>query len=343
MSRQRIRTGVFEGSAVPCPHCAGAGMVRSTSSIALHVLRVLEDTLIKSATHNLTLRTRTAVALYVLNQKRMHIHDLEARFGVTITVAVDETLTGMTYHAVERGEPATMVPSRALPAASYAEPDDEVLPEESELDDETASEEGAVGEQADLTEGDAGRRRGRRRRRRGRERESSGIEAGAPQPSDGALSALTPENGGGSVGGTTEDETDVGGEDGAVASGEERLPRRRRRSRRGARGGGRGDHGATGIEANDGDVALAQDEPAIEASEPMAKADASADLLSPLTDAEALSAAESIPPILSAPPPEMSPAPASAPEALTAAEDELDPSRPKRTGWWQRAKATLRG
>ncbi len=46
MSRQRIRTGVLEGSTVPCPHCMGAGVVRSTASVALHVLRVLEDALI---------------------------------------------------------------------------------------------------------------------------------------------------------------------------------------------------------------------------------------------------------------------------------------------------------
>ena len=47
MSRQRIRTGVLEGSTVVCPHCMGAGVVRSTASVALHVLRVLEDALIK--------------------------------------------------------------------------------------------------------------------------------------------------------------------------------------------------------------------------------------------------------------------------------------------------------
>ena len=52
MSRQRIRTGVLEGSTVVCPHCQGAGVVRSTASIALHVLRVLEDALIKSSTHD---------------------------------------------------------------------------------------------------------------------------------------------------------------------------------------------------------------------------------------------------------------------------------------------------
>ena len=80
MSRQRIRTGVLEGSTVICAHCQGAGVVRSTASIALHVLRVLEDSLIKSSTHDLIVRTRTLVALYILNQKRANLRDLERRF-----------------------------------------------------------------------------------------------------------------------------------------------------------------------------------------------------------------------------------------------------------------------
>ena len=90
MSRQRIRTGVIEGSTVVCPHCQGAGVVRSTASIALHVLRVLEDALIKSSTHDLTVRTRMPVALYILNQKRLNLRDLEHRFGVAIVVEADD-------------------------------------------------------------------------------------------------------------------------------------------------------------------------------------------------------------------------------------------------------------
>jgi len=109
MSRQRIRTGVVEGSTAPCPHCAGAGMVRSTASVALHVLRILEEALVRSSAHDITLRTRAVVALYILNQKRTHLQDLERRFGVHITVAADDTLTGANYHAIERGEPASGV------------------------------------------------------------------------------------------------------------------------------------------------------------------------------------------------------------------------------------------
>src|SRR5687768_17077930 len=82
MSRQRIRTGVLESSSTPCAHCAGTGVVRSTPSVALHLLRSLEETLIRSAAHNLAVRTRLEVAFYILNQKRPHLQELENRFGV---------------------------------------------------------------------------------------------------------------------------------------------------------------------------------------------------------------------------------------------------------------------
>ena len=123
MSRQRIRTGVLEGSTVLCPHCLGAGVVRSTSSVALHVLRVLEDALIKSAAHDMTVRARTPVALYILNQKRAHLRDLERRFGVAVLVEADDSLTGVelsrararrTRHRDQGARQRTREPSRRL-------------------------------------------------------------------------------------------------------------------------------------------------------------------------------------------------------------------------------------
>ena len=121
MSRQRIRTGVLEGSTVVCAHCQGAGVVRSTASIALHVLRVLEDALIKSSTHDVTLRTRTPVALYILNQKRANLRDLERRFGVADRHRGGRYADGVNYHAIERGEPATGVKSEVEPPKSLVE------------------------------------------------------------------------------------------------------------------------------------------------------------------------------------------------------------------------------
>ena len=105
MSRQRIRTGVLESTTTVCPTCQGSGHVRAPSSVALHVLRSLEDQLLKGVTHHLTIRTRTPVALYILNQKRSHLAEIEQRFGLSITVAADETINNGAHFVVERGEP----------------------------------------------------------------------------------------------------------------------------------------------------------------------------------------------------------------------------------------------
>ncbi len=203
MSRQRIRTGVLEGSTVVCPHCGGGGMVRSVSSIALHILRLLEDTLIKSASHNLTVRTRAEVALYVLNQKRSNLLDLEARFGVSITVVSDPLMTGMIYHAIERGTEATPPvligyrPGEARTDSALLIEDEEELegafPDDTEEEstDEALPVQARDGQNGNRSEGegegDGSRRRKRRRRRRGRDTQQQPYSASEGQPSDAGL------------------------------------------------------------------------------------------------------------------------------------------------------------
>jgi len=175
MSRQRIRTSVLESSTEKCPYCGGSGHVRSVSSLALQVLRALEDHLIRGATHNLIARTRPDVALYVLNQKRAHLRGLEDRFAITITVTADETVRAPQTFVIDRGEQvhtpdaAKAIAERAqTPVAPLEEEDDleEIGGEASEA--EAAEREAGIGipEVADADEG--GSRRRRRRRRRGR-------------------------------------------------------------------------------------------------------------------------------------------------------------------------------
>ena len=232
MSRQRIRTGVLEGSTVMCEHCAGAGMVRSTSSIALHVLRVLEDALIQDASRNVIVRARGTVALYILNQKRAHLADLEARFGATVTVDADEHLTGMTYCAVERGDFATGIiqPAKLIPA--IIEPETEDVQEEDDGGEEIgaareflAAQETAGSDAGAETQDENGdiRRKRRRRRGRGRDRESSGITEDAPQPADDALSFVADMEGAAAVAGRGR---------GRAASGRRRRKRGRGSARR---------------------------------------------------------------------------------------------------------------
>src|SRR5580704_15688391 len=119
MSRQRIRTSVLESSTEKCPYCGGSGHVRSVSSVALQLLRAIEEMLNKGATHNLIVRTRSEVALYVLNHKRGHLRALEERFRITITISADATVSAQVSYIVDRGEQVhTAEAAKALAAAA---------------------------------------------------------------------------------------------------------------------------------------------------------------------------------------------------------------------------------
>ena len=129
----------------------------------------------KGATHNLVVRTRTDVALYVLNHKRGHLRDLESSFNVTLAVIADATVSGQQSFIIDRGEQVhTLEAAKALLAAQVAahpaqieeayeeeepfdiEVESEVETEETEgLTDEAAS----VEESGTESDGDGGPRR----------------------------------------------------------------------------------------------------------------------------------------------------------------------------------------
>ncbi|WP_311739303.1 ribonuclease E/G [Bradyrhizobium sp. NC92] len=251
MSRQRIRASVLESSTDPCPHCGGTGHVRSVSSVALQLLRGLEEILMKGATHNLVVRTRTDVALYVLNHKRGHLRDLENGFKVTLSVIADASVSGPQAYVIDRGEQVhTLEAAKALLAAQAAASPpplaEEVYDDEDGFDLETESEvetdetEGLADEQAggEAASEQDGQRRKRRRRRRGRggQREGELREDTAPTLPEPAMVAAEGED---------ETESEQDGEEGEeqAARGEQQgsSDRRRRRGRRGGRrrrGGG---------------------------------------------------------------------------------------------------------
>nr|WP_271508025.1 ribonuclease E/G [Bradyrhizobium sp. CCBAU 11357] len=251
MSRQRIRASVLESSTDPCPHCGGTGHVRSVSSVALQLLRGLEEILMKGATHNLVVRTRTDVALYVLNHKRGHLRDLENGFKVTLSVIADASVSGPQAYVIDRGEQVhTLEAAKALLAAQAAASPpplvEEVYDDEDGFDLETESEvetdetEGLADEQAggEAASEQDGQRRKRRRRRRGRggQREGELRDDTAPTLPEPAMVAAEGED---------ETESEQDGEEGEeqAARGEQQgsSDRRRRRGRRGGRrrrGGG---------------------------------------------------------------------------------------------------------
>jgi ribonuclease E len=212
MSRQRIRTSVLESSTEKCPHCGGTGHVRSVSSVALQLLRSIEEMLLKGPTHNLIIRTRPEIALYVLNHKRAHLRGLEERFKITLTVNADEEVGGQIGFTIDRGEQvmtieqAKLLLAQAAEAAPALHEDEEPdFPEEAEEESEPEAGEAPHAEHSEVEEiaeagddqqpmhGDGGREggrdgegrdrgRGRRRRRRGRGgRGGEGREGGPSQ------------------------------------------------------------------------------------------------------------------------------------------------------------------
>ncbi|WP_018898662.1 ribonuclease E/G [Rhizobium sp. 2MFCol3.1] len=257
MSRQRIRASVLESTTQVCSHCGGTGHVRSQSSVALHVLRGIEEYLLKNTTHDITVRTTPEIALYILNHKRQTIVDYEARFGVAIIIDADGAV-GAQHFAIDRGE-AVENPVKIETLFNFAaipeDDDDDVVieideEEDEELEEKQASERPAAAARAE-GEGD-GRKRKRRRRRRGRNgngEQQASDENGAEQAGD-------------------EDSGDEEGDDAettSAAGSEERAEgddaQRRKRRRRGKRGGRRNrEEGAEGAEGDDvaeaeGDVA----------------------------------------------------------------------------------------
>jgi ribonuclease E len=184
MSRQRIRTSVLESSTEKCPYCGGSGHVRSVSSLALQVLRALEEQLMRGATHNLIARTRPDVALYVLNQKRAHLRSLEERFAISITVSADETVAAPQAFVIDRGE-QVHTPEAAKALAERTQADTAPLEDEDDLEDLASAEDESAEEAASPAtvpeQGEGGPRRRRRRRRRGGR---NGAEPGYTQAQD---------------------------------------------------------------------------------------------------------------------------------------------------------------
>ncbi|WP_456621189.1 Rne/Rng family ribonuclease [Bradyrhizobium sp. P5_C12] len=252
MSRQRIRASVLESSTDPCPHCGGTGHVRSVSSVALQLLRGLEEILMKGATHNLVVRTRTDVALYVLNHKRGHLRDLENGFKVTLAVIADPSVSGPQAYLIDRGEQVhTLEAAKALLAAQAAASpppaveeayDDEEFDSELESEIETEETEGLAEEQTagEATPEQDGQRRKRRRRRRGRggQRDGELREDGAPMLAEAAVAAGEGDEDAESEQDGEEGEDQAGQARGEQQGGGERRRRRGRRGGRRRRGGG---------------------------------------------------------------------------------------------------------
>lgn len=200
ISRQRMHSSFVESNYVTCPYCRGQGVLRSTESGAMLVLRAIEEEGIKGAYNRLEVRLPQDTAIYILNHKRRILADMEEKYGLEIIISADGSIKNICDYKIEKSrqpkaKPEAVAAATAYAAAGYAEDDDD---DDAADDDENEgnactpadTENGSGNENS--TEEETGRRsrgRGRndRRRRghrggRGRDRERSSRNGGNTAP-----------------------------------------------------------------------------------------------------------------------------------------------------------------
>ncbi|WP_286197104.1 Rne/Rng family ribonuclease [Tropicibacter sp. R15_0] len=178
MSRQRLRPGMIEATTQPCPHCHGTGLIRSDDNMALQVLRQIEEEGTRRRSREVLVKCPVAIANYLMNQKREHIAQIEARYGMSVRVEGDPHLVAPDF-SIEKFKTATrVVPDASAPVVSV---DTSLM---DMIDEEAEAEEAEKPELEEASEEDKPKKRRRRRRRRGGKSREDGAENGADDKAD---------------------------------------------------------------------------------------------------------------------------------------------------------------
>jgi len=334
MSRQRLRPGLLEATTSVCNHCAGTGIVRSTESSALQVIRAIEEEGIRGRSGAVTVHAPPVVMSYILNQKRPAINDVSLRYNMTIQILSDDELIAPNYTIDRTNRPSGEVEAVEAPVEEKAAPS-RPAPEVQDDDSE---------------EGRKSRRRRRGRRRRGRAGEEGAedtVQAGSETEE-----AETP-----SAEESDEPATDKEAASGDAEGEDQAKPKsRRRRGRRGGRSRRRdGDKAATAEQEGEASEAVAEVADASTEPHPlhsdMAASDSEVSESAELEPAETAGEEPATP--VAEPEPFIEPEPVVSEPALAASDpepelettaevsaasesDEDESSRPRRMGWWQR-------
>ncbi len=293
MSRQRLRTGVLEATTRSCPHCDGTGLVRTASSAGLSALRLIEDEAAKGRGTLIRLAASTEAAIYLLNEKRADLVEIEHRYGVTVEVVPEGEDEGAKMSVSSSGP-------RPLAAPKFEpiiDDEDDDLPEEEDEDFAEEEAEAETGrreprqprrEHSENAETDEdGRKKKRRRRRGGRGRSRDREEGAEGEFAEDGAEGDTENDGDNDDEASDETSARDGGDDSGLDS-EGRPKKRRRRGGRGRKR--RSDEGTEeGTQGSEGEAesdALTGDE---------SDAEVHAEAEAPVVEAEVAPEAEEVP------------------------------------------------
>ncbi len=157
MSRQRLRPGMLEATTQPCPSCHGTGLIRSDDNMALTILRQIEEEGTRRRSREVLVRCPVSIANFLMNQKREHIAQIEARYGLSVRIEGDVHLVSPDFSLEKFKTASRIVPEASAPVVSV---------DASLMDLVDADEDVQVEEDAPQSEEEDKPKRKRRRRRR---------------------------------------------------------------------------------------------------------------------------------------------------------------------------------
>ncbi|MGI3165650.1 Rne/Rng family ribonuclease [Pseudooceanicola sp. 200-1SW] len=183
MSRQRLRPGMIEATTQPCSHCHGTGLIRSDDSMALSVLRQIEEEGTRRKSREVLVKVPVGIANYLMNQKREHVALIEARYGMAVRiegvpsmVSPDCEIEKFKTATRKVAEVAHVVSANSSLMESIDEDaaEEEIEEETPEVAEESASEERSSRDDSGSETGEDGDQPKKKRRRRRRRRKSKG-------------------------------------------------------------------------------------------------------------------------------------------------------------------------
>ncbi|MDJ0878411.1 MAG: ribonuclease E [Halieaceae bacterium] len=133
MSRQRLRPSLGETSAIVCPRCNGQGTIRDTKSLALAILRLLEEEAIKERSAEVRAVVPVPVATYLLNEKRAAIAEIEELTKVRVVVLANPAME-TPHFEVERLRDDQIVEKKDLSFEIDITPEEEEVPADVPVD-----------------------------------------------------------------------------------------------------------------------------------------------------------------------------------------------------------------
>ena len=134
ISRQRMHSSFMESNYQPCPYCHGHGMVRTTESGAMLILRAIEEEGTKNRSSKITVYVPFDTAIYLLNQKRQNLCELETKYKMSVVISADNDLKIVSDYRIERVKAVKTeeVNVEEPVATTYSHHDEDIFDEQNE-------------------------------------------------------------------------------------------------------------------------------------------------------------------------------------------------------------------